>query len=127
MKHSELTEKIIECFYIVYNRLGYGFLESVYEKAMLIELQRNGLKSERQVPIKVTYRDINIGDFFADLLVEDKIILELKCSKKIAEEHEFQLINYLRATEIEVGLLLNFGKKPEFKRKVFSNNRNKIP
>lgn len=94
---------------------------------MLIELQSDELKTERQVPIQVTYRDINIGDFYADLLVEDKIILELKCSKKISEEHEFQLINYLRATEIEVGLLLNFGKKPQFKRKIFSNNRHNFP
>jgi len=123
MKHEELTEKIIKCFYVVYNRLGYGFLESVYEKAMLIELKRAGLKAVRQFPISVSYRNQNVGEFFADVLVEDKVILELKTTKKIDKDHEYQLINYLRATKIEIGLLFNFGRTPEFKRKVFSNNR----
>lgn len=123
MKHEELTEKIIECFYAVYNRLGYGFLESVYEKAMLIELKRVGLKAVRQFPVSVSYREQNVGEFFADILVEGKVILELKTARKIDKDHEYQLINYLKATEIEVGLLFNFGRKPEFKRKVFSNNR----
>ncbi|SMO81015.1 GxxExxY protein [Gracilimonas mengyeensis] len=121
MKHEELTEKIIECFYSVYNRLGYGFLENVYEKAMLIELKRIGLKAVRQFPISVSYRDQNVGEYFADILVENKVILELKTVRKLDKEHEYQLINYLKATDIEVGLLFNFGRKPEFRRKVFSN------
>ncbi|MEX0722498.1 MAG: GxxExxY protein [Gracilimonas sp.] len=123
MKHEELTEKIIECFYTVYNRLGYGFLESVYEKAMLIELKRAGLKAVRQFPVSVSYRDKNVGEFFADIIVDEKVIIELKAARKLDKDHEYQLINYLKATEIEVGLLLNFGRNPEFKRKVFSNNR----
>ncbi len=123
MKHEDLTEKIIECFYAVYNRLGYGFLESVYEKAMLIELRRAGLKAVRQFPVSVSYRNESVGEFVTDVLVEDKIILELKTARKIDKDHEYQLVNYLRATEVEVGLLFNFGRKPEFKRKVFSNNR----
>ncbi|MEX2478285.1 MAG: GxxExxY protein [Gracilimonas sp.] len=123
MKHEELTEKIIECFYTVYNRLGYGFLESVYEKAMLIELKRAGLKAVRQFSVSVSYRDKNVGEFFADIIVDEKVIIELKAARKLDKDHEYQLINYLKATEIEVGLLLNFGRNPEFKRKVFSNNR----
>ena len=122
MLHEKLTEKIIESFYTVYNKLGYGFLESVYENALLIELKRHHLKVENQVPIQVEYRNQKVGNFFADILVEEKVIIELKASKKIMKEHEFQLINYLRATDIEIGLLFNFGKKPEFKRKIFSNN-----
>ncbi|MCP9290447.1 GxxExxY protein [Gracilimonas sediminicola] len=121
MLHEELTEKIIESFYLVYNKLGYGFLESVYENALLIELKRQGLNVVNQVPIEVQYRNQKVGTFFADVLVEEKVILELKSSRKLLQEHEFQLINYLRATNIEVGLLFNFGKKPEFKRKIFSN------
>ncbi|MEQ8523370.1 GxxExxY protein [Gracilimonas sp.] len=120
MLHEELTEKIIESFYLVYNKLGYGFLESVYENALLIELKRQGLNVVNQVPIEVQYRNQKVGTFFADVLVEEKVILELKVSRKLLQEHEFQLINYLRATNIEVGLLFNFGKKPEFKRKIFS-------
>lgn len=122
MLHEKLTEKIIESFYRVYNKLGYGFLESVYENALLIELIRKELVVANQVPIEVLYRKQKVGAFFADILVEDKVILELKASRKLLQEHEFQLVNYLRATNIEVGLLLNFGKKPEFKRKIFSNN-----
>ncbi|MBO6587114.1 MAG: GxxExxY protein [Gracilimonas sp.] len=121
MLHEKLTEKIIESFYLVYNKLGYGFLESVYENALLIELKRQGLNVVNQVPIEVQYRNQKVGTFFADVLVEEKVILELKASRKLMQEHEFQLINYLRATNIEVGLLFNFGKKPEFKRKIFSN------
>lgn len=125
MKHEELTEKIIECFYSVYNRLGYGFLESVYEKSMLIEIKGAGLKAVRQFPVFVSYREQNVGEFFADILVENKVILELKAARKIDKDHEYQLINYLKATDIEVGLLFNFGRKPEFRRKIFSNNRHK--
>ncbi len=119
--YSELTELIIKCFYKVYNKLGYGFLEKVYENAFKIELENSGLSVERQLPIKVYYERQIVGDYFADLVVENKIILELKAAESLCEEHEFQLINYLKATNLEVGLLLNFGKKPEVKRKIFTN------
>jgi GxxExxY protein len=121
-KHSEITEKIIRGFYKAYNTLGYGFLEKVYENALFIELRAMDLFVEKQKRIKVYYEGKEVGEYFADLIVEECVIVELKASTCLCEEHEFQLINYLRATEIEVGLLLNFGKKPEFKRKVFSNN-----
>ncbi len=123
MIHAELTDKIIECYYNVYNKLGYGFLESVYERAMIVELNEQGLSAKNQVPITVKYHKVNVGEFFADILVNGKVILELKATDKIAKEHEFQLINYLRATNIEVGLLLNFGRKPQFKRKVYTNQQ----
>jgi GxxExxY protein len=123
MLNKELSEIILKSFYKVYNTLGFGFLEKVYEKALMIELSKNGLNVERQKPIKVFYDNIIVGEYFADILVGDSIILELKASECIVEEHELQLINYLKATEIEIGLLLNFGKRPEFKRKIFSNDR----
>ena len=121
MIHEDLTEKIIESFFTVYNRLGYGFLESVYEKAIIIELKAQGVGVLSQVPITVRYKKQEVGKFYADLLIENRVIVELKVSEKIAKEHEYQLRNYLRATDIEVGLLLNFGRKPQFKRKIFSN------
>lgn len=120
-KHTDLTEKIIKAFYNVYNTLGFGFLEKVYENAMFLELRNMGLFVEKQKRIKVFYDKTEVGDYFADLVVNDTIIVELKASETLCEEHEFQLINYLKATEMEVGLLLNFGKKPEVRRKVFSN------
>jgi GxxExxY protein len=119
--HQELTDQIIQCFYKVYNKLGYGFLEKVYENALIIELDNNGLDCKPQFPITVYYDDFKVGSYFADLLVEDTIVVELKAATEISEFHEIQLINYLKATTLEVGLLLNFGKKPEFKRKIFSN------
>jgi GxxExxY protein len=125
-KHSEITDKILKAFYKVYNTLGYGFLEKVYENALSYELSEMGLKSKKQEQITVYYNDVKVGEYCADLVVEDLIILELKATETLCEEHEFQLINYLKATEIEVGLLLNFGKKPEVKRKVFSNYLNRI-
>lgn len=120
-KYSDLTERIIKCFYTVYNELGYGFLEKVYQNALVYELQNNGLYVEAQKQIKVNYKDKIVGEYFADIIVENSVILELKAAEAVVEEHEFQLINYLKATEIEVGLLLNFGKKPEIRRKVFTN------
>jgi len=120
--HKELTSKIIEAFYRVYNSLGFGFLEKVYENALKYELELINLKVERQKPIEVRYKEIRVGEYFADLIVEDKVIIELKAAEYLIEEHEFQLINYLKATDIEVGLLLNFGKKPEIRRKIFSNS-----
>jgi len=121
-KHSEITDKIIKCFYKVYNTLGYGFLEKVYENALFLELKSLGLFVEKQKQIKVFYENKKVGEYYADLIVSESVIIELKAAESLCEEHEYQLINYLKATEIEVGLLLNFGKNPELKRKVFSNN-----
>lgn len=122
-KHSEITDKIIKGFFKVYNTLGYGFLEKVYENALFIELVAMGLFVERQKQIKVYYEGNRVGEYFADLLVERGVIVELKAAETLCEDHEFQLINYLKATDLEVGLLLNFGKKPIFRRKVFSNTK----
>lgn len=121
MLHKDITDKVIKAFYNVYNTLGYGFLEKVYENAMLIELRKLGLNVHTQVPIKVYYDELLVGQYFADMIVEEKIIVELKAAKDLCEEHEFQLINYLKATELEIGLLMNFGKTPQFKRKIFTN------
>ena len=123
--HKDTTDIILKSFYKVYNNLGYGFLEKVYENALLYELRNQGLDCEKQKPIKVYYEQIQVGEYYADIIVNECIILELKASESIAEEHEFQLINYLKATEIEIGLLLNFGKNPEFKRKIFTNKKKK--
>ena len=122
-KYQELTEKIIEIFYRVYNKLGYGFLEKVYENAMMIEFRKEGIHAVSQFAIKVFYENQIIGEYYADLLVDDKVIVEIKAAKWLAEENEAQLLNYLKATDIEVGLLLNFGPKPEIKRKAFDNTR----
>lgn len=119
--HGEITESIIASFYDVYNTLGYGFLEKVYENALALELAKQCLDIKAQVPIPVFYDDKQVGQYYADLLVDDKVIVEIKAAKDLCEEHEFQLINYLKATNCEVGLLLNFGRKPQFKRKVFQN------
>ena len=121
--HKDTTDIILKSFYKVYNNLGYGFLEKVYENALLYELRNQGLDCEKQKPIKVYYEQIHVGEYYAAIIVNECIILELKAAESIAEEHEFQLINYLKATEIEIGLLLNFGKNPEFKRKIFTNNK----
>jgi GxxExxY protein len=119
--YKEKTENIIKCFYNVYNILGFGFLEKVYENALYNELTDAGFSCERQKQIAVFYKGREVGEYYADILVDDTIILELKTSESICKEHEYQLINYLRATNLEVGLLLNFGKKPEIKRKIFTN------
>ena len=121
--HKELTEVIINAFYKVYNHLGYGFLEKVYENALMYELKSKGLFVEKQKPINVYYQQVLVGEFYADLEVNETIILELKASSELVYENEVQLMNYLKATEIEVGLLFNFGKKPEFRRKVFMNKQ----
>lgn len=123
MKHGDIIEKIIKAYYTVYNEMSFGFLEKVYENAMIIELKKLGLTAVRQQPIHVYYDDEIVGEYFADLIVEDRVIIELKAKGKLNEEHEAQLINYLKATEIEVGLLMNFGTKPDFKRKIFSNEK----
>jgi GxxExxY protein len=121
-KHSELTEITIKAFYEVYNKLGYGFLEKVYENALIVELNKVGLIAKTQMPIDVYYDKVKVGVYFADIVVEDLVIIELKAAEALVKEHEAQLTNYLRATNIEVGLLLNFGKEPSVKRKVFSNH-----
>jgi GxxExxY protein len=121
--HKELSQKVIGCFFTVYRKLGFGFAEKVYENALCIELRKAGIKAVKQEPIKVFYDDEIVGDYKADILVEDKIILELKAVSGIIEEHEAQLLNYLRATDVEVGYILNFGTKSQFLRRVFSNER----
>ena len=124
--HQDITEEIISTYYYVYNELGYGFLEKVYENAMLIELKSRGFKVESQKLIKVYFKDTIVGEYFADIVVNDKIILELKSCEALAPEHEVQLFNYLKATKIEVGLLFNFGKRTAFKRKIFANENKKF-
>jgi GxxExxY protein len=119
--HSEITDLIIKAFYNVYNKLGYGFLERVYENAMMIELSRLGLKAEKQKQLKVFYDEFEIGAYFADIIVNDIVIVELKAAEAICPEHEAQLVNYLKATDIEVGLVLNFGKEPKFNRRVLTS------
>ena len=120
-QHSDITSLIIKSFFTVYNKLGYGFLEKVYHNALLIELRKYGLNCNSQLPITVFYDDKEVGFYIADIVVNDCVIIEIKAAEGICEEHEAQLTNYLRATEIEVGILLNFGKTPGFKRKVFSS------
>ena len=122
-KHADLTEKIIGAFYKVYNTLGYGFSEKVYENALAHELRKLGLKVEQQARILVYYDGETAGEYFADILVNSAVIVELKAARQLADEHEAQLLNYLKATTIEVGLLLNFGPKADIKRKVYDNER----
>ncbi len=124
--HKELTDKILKIFYAVYNELGYGFLEKVYQNALRIELENNGFYVESQKLIKVYYKNLPVGEYYADIVVDKVVILELKATEVIVKDFEFQLVNYLRATDVEVGLLLNFGLKPEFRRKVFDNRRKKL-
>jgi len=126
-QHGEITQKIIGVFYEVYNELGHGFLESVYEKSLEVALNSMNLKVCRQIEIPVRFRGHKVGDFSADMLVEDCVLLELKAARSLDSSHTAQLLNYLRATDIEVGLLLNFGLKPEFKRLLFDNPRKTIP
>ena len=124
--HKDLTDAIIKTYYDVYNELGFGFLEKVYQNSMYLELKSKGFYVEAQKQIKVFFKGIEVGEYYADLVINEKIILELKAAEGIVEEFEIQLINYLRATDKEVGLLLNFGKKPEFRRKIFENTRKKL-
>ena len=126
MLHGDITDLILKAFYKVYNTLGYGFLEKVYENAMKIELTLMGVFVEQQKHIKVYYLGEQVGDYFADLFVNNLVIIEMKTAESICEEHEAQLLNYLKATSIEVGLILNFGKEPEFKRKYFTNDIKRI-
>jgi GxxExxY protein len=117
--YEELTEKIIGCAFKVYNAMGFGYLESVYEKCLLIELRKTGLTAESKIPITVFYEEQIVGEFIADILIEDAIIVELKSVRQLAKIHEMQLVNYLVATRKDLGLLVNFGEeKVEIKRKV---------
>lgn len=126
MLHEDLTNRIICAFYNVYNTLGHGFLEKVYENALAIELRKHGLQITQQESVKVFYEGEQVGDYFADVTVNGLIILELKAAESLKSEHFAQLTNYLRATDKEVGLLLNFGKKPEFKRILLTNDKKRI-
>lgn len=121
MLHRYLTYKIIKAYYKVYNELGYGFLEKVYENALFLELINMGMFCEKQKQVKVYYNEEIVGEYFADIIVNRCVIIELKAADSLCEEHELQLVNYLKATDIEVGLLLNFGRKPQFQRKIFTN------
>ncbi len=121
--HKDLTGAILKLFYEVYNELGYGFLEKVYQNALFHELKAKGYEVEVQKRITVYYKEIVVGEYFADIIVNNCVILELKAAENLSKEHHFQLINYLKGTDCEVGLLLNFGKKPEFIRKVYENYR----
>lgn len=123
MIHKELSDKVIKAFYKVYNELGYGFLEKVYQNALYLELTSMGIQAKRNYQIEVFYLRHKVGVYYADILVENKIILELKASENIVDAHECQLVNYLKATDLEIGLLLNFGRKPQLSRKIFSNVR----
>jgi GxxExxY protein len=122
-KHREVTQKIIGVFYEVYNELGHGFLESVYQDSLVIALNSSGLNALTPVDIPVWFRGQRVGKFEGDVLVENCVLLELKAARSLDTAHQAQLLNYLRATDIEVGLLLNFGLKPEFKRMLFDNPR----
>jgi len=126
LKHKELTETIIGVFYEVYNELGHGFLESVYERAFEVALTSRGFNVLRQIQIPVWFRGQKVGDFVADVLVDKSVLLELKAARMLDSSHEAQLLNYLRATEIEVGILFNFGIKPEFRRLAFDNSRKQV-
>jgi len=121
MKHRDLTKNIINAAYNVYNALGKGFLEKVYENALTIELKEKGINVIQQAPIITLYKNKIVGDYIADLLIEEKVIVELKAIKELKKIHEVQLVNYLAATKIELGLLLNFGENFELKRKIFSH------
>ncbi len=126
LKHSGLTEQIIGIFYDVYNELGYGYLESVYETCMCIALAEAGFEVRRQCSIPVWFRKQQVGEYYADIVVNDLIILELKSARAIDRAHEAQLLHYLKSTQFEVGLILNFGERPQFKRMVFDNPRKEI-
>jgi len=126
LKHGQLTEKIIGIFYDVYNELGYGFLESVHEESLLIAIKEAGLRVESQVCVPVWFRQHKVGDFKADVLVENTVMLELKSTRVLEPSHEAQLLHYLKSTDVEIGPLLNFGPRPQFRRLLFDNERKKI-
>jgi GxxExxY protein len=118
--HKDLTNTVICCFYNVYNKMGFGFLEKVYENALLVEIRKTNFKVVAQLPVSVFYDGELVGEYFSDLLVDDRLIVEIKATKSLMPEHEAQLLNYLKATGKEVGLLLNFGPEPQVRRKVLT-------
>ncbi|MBL7131946.1 MAG: GxxExxY protein [Candidatus Omnitrophica bacterium] len=118
-KHSDITEKIIGAAYKIYNTLKFGFLEKVHENALALELRKTGLAVRQQEPIKVYYGGEIVGEYIGDIIVDGKVIVEVKAVKDLDDIHEVQLVNYLKATGIEVGLLINFGRQIEIKRKIF--------
>lgn len=124
--HKSVTDKILRAFYNVYSELGYGFAEKCYENAMIHELNLMGVTCEKQLPIKVLYKGKIVGEYFADIVVNEVVIIELKAATSLISEHEVQLLNYLKATNIEIGLLLNFGDRPCFKRLIFTNDKKAI-
>lgn len=126
LKYADVTDKIVGIFYDVYNELGYGFLESVYEELLVIALRQAGLIVNRQLPVPVWFRNQKVGEFRADVTVENCVLLELKCAKGLDSAHEAQILHYLKSTDIEVGLLPDFGLKPQFRRLLFDSERKKI-
>ena len=124
--HVAVTDTVLRIFYDVYNELGYGFLEHTYRDAMAMALSSEGVRVRREVPVPVWFRGTRIGEYRADLLVNDVVLVELKAARALDSAHEAQLLHYLRATEVEVGLLLNFGIRPQFRRLLFDNERKKI-
>jgi GxxExxY protein len=126
LRHAALTERVIGVFYDVYSELGHGFLESTYAEAMVVALTQSGLDAIREVSVPVWFRGTKVGQYFADVLVNDIVLLELKAARTLERAHEAQLLHYLRATKIEVGLLLNFGIRPQFRRLLFDNERKTI-
>jgi GxxExxY protein len=122
-KYSDLTGKILGCFFQVHKELGYGFSEKVYENALAILMRENGLTVEQQVRLQVYYHNQTVGEYIADMVINEVVLLELKATEKLIDDHAAQLLNYLKATNIEVGLLLNFGPTAEFRRKVYDNER----
>jgi GxxExxY protein len=126
IQEKELSNEIIRTFYHVYNELGYGFLEKVYHNALLFALSKKGYQCESKKKVVVYFEGMQVGEYYPDLIINNSIILEIKTSEGLSFENECQLINYLRATDIEIGLLLNFGKKPEFRRKFYTNDRKRI-
>lgn len=119
LAEADLTERVIGIFYAVYNELGHGFLESVYENSLALALRETGIAAVQQAPLRVEFRGRTVGEFRADLLVDDRLIVEIKAVSRLAPAHEVQLVNYLKATGIRVGLLMNFGLYPQFKRRIF--------
>ena len=125
--HANITDKIIGAFYQVYNELGFGFLESVYRNAMTIELGLQGASTRREIPIEVYFKGVSVGTFRFDMLVDDAVLVEIKSTEKISDADERQLLNYLRATNIEVGMLLHFGPKARYFRRIYSNSNKQLP
>lgn len=122
LKHKDITGVVLKCFFRVHTELGFGFLESVYHQAMLLELADHGLKVQSEVPLRVLFKNKPIGVFYPDIIVDDVVIIELKSVSGLTSSHKAQLLNYLKASQCEVGMLLNFGRNAEFQRLVFENH-----